>query len=362
MAADYYDVLGVPRNADPKQIKTAYRRLARKYHPDVNPNDKNAEAKFKEVSEAYEVLSDPEKRKFYDQFGHNWDAAKNFTHAGTKAGNPGGFEFRFGGIDESLGDIFEQFMGGIGGGTRVKGVRQSRVEPSDVEKVIELPLEEIARGTKRTLTYQVMDACKSCEGTGYVALRSSQPCPACHGKGKTRGLFGMTQTCNVCYGTGRSNLERCPTCGGTATVSTTRKVEVTIPPGISHDKKLRVAGKGVTGSNGRAGDLYVIVHELPHPLFKRKGDDLETEVQVPYTTAILGGEVKVPNLLGSVTMKVPEGTQNNQVFRLANQGMPKLKGGKGDLFAKVVLSVPKKVSEEEKRLLREIVNLGGVSL
>lgn len=355
--ADYYQILGVPKNADEKQIKSAYRKLARKYHPDVNPNDKTAEAKFKEVSQAYEVLSDPDKRKLYDQYGSQWEAAQHMK-ANPSGGAPGQhFEFTdadFGGS----GGFFEQFFGHFGGG-QVQQARPKGVEPADVEKIVELTLEEIDSGTKRKLVYQVQDACKSCDGTGYVRLRSAQPCPVCGGTGATKGFFGAQQVCQVCGGTGTSSLERCPTCSGAGTTATTRKVEVTIPAGIQDGKKLRVPGRGAVGSNGRSGDLYVVIKQLPHPLFKRKGDDLEVEVTVPYVTAALGGEITVPTLKTPGKMTIPSCSQNGQLFRLRGQGMSKMSGGKGNLMAKIKVGIPKELSPREKELLEQIRELQG---
>jgi DnaJ-class molecular chaperone len=312
MAKDYYAILGVNRNSDDKDIKSAYRRLARKYHPDVNPNDKASEAKFKEISEAYEVLGNPEKRKLFDQYGSAWEHAQNFSGG---APGPGGYDFRFGGAGGGSGGfetIFEQIFsnfGGPGGGARgdLDFETFQVAEPRDVEKAIEIPLEEIDKGGKRVLTYQTMDAIRS------------------------RGSI--------------------------STVPTTKKVEVKIPAGMSDGKKLRVPGKGAAGANGKAGDLYVTIKWQAHPQFKPAGEHLEVEVPVSHTIAALGGEVKIPTLRGGVTMKMPEGTQSGQTFRLAGQGVAKLSGGRSDLFAKVKITVPKKPSEEQKRLLKELAEL-----
>ena len=352
MAKDYYATLGVERNADEKTIKSAYRRLARKYHPDVNPNDKEAETKFKEISEAYEVLHDPEKRKLYDRWGSNWEAAQNMK----TSGGTGGVNVDFGDInfgEGGFGTIFEQFFSNAG----ASQARPRGVQPADVEKVVEVTIEEIDSGTKRTLTYQVNDACKSCDGTGYVRLKTPTRCPVCDGTGETRGLFGLHHACEACGGTGQSSLERCPTCRGAGSIATTRKVEVTIPAGITHGKKLRVPGRGSIGANGRAGDLYVVVHERPHPRFKRKGDDLETEVEIPFTLAALGGEIKVPTLRTPVTMKIPECTQSGQVFRLAGQGIAKMGGQRGNLLVRAKVTVPKRLTDKQRQLLRELAEL-----
>jgi len=352
MATDYYAVLGVKKSADEKEIKSAYRRLARKYHPDVNPNDPTAEARFKEVSEAYEVLSDPEKRRLYDRYGSQWEAAQHFSESaqGGVSGAPGaGYEFHFGdlgGFESIFGDLF-----GRGGASRSVGI-----QPQDVEHVVELSLEEIDSGTKRHLTYQTLDACPSCKGSGQIHTKTSQRCGTCGGSG-VRSVLGMPQPCPACRGSGYASLERCPTCHGSGTLPTTKKVEVTIPAGISDGKKLRVPGKGVVGSNGRAGDLYVVIREVPHPRFRRNKDRLEVDVDVPYTVAALGGEVTVKTLRGTVKMRIPPGTQSGQMFRLGKQGIARLNGGRGDLMARVRITVPKNPSAEERKLLQQIQQL-----
>ena len=303
MATDYYKILGVPRGADEKEVKTAYRKLARKYHPDVNPNDKAAEAKFKEISEAYDVIGDAEKRKLYDQYGSNWDQA---AQGGVSAEDIGGFNIPggMGGFES----IFEQiFSGGRAGRVGVDFREFETQAPKDVEKVVELTLEEVDAGGKRTLTYQTMDAQR--------------------------------------------------TKGEVATVPTTKKVEVTIPAGIQDGKKLRVPGKGQAGANGKAGDLYVVVRWAEHAKFHLAGDNLEVEVPVSYLTAALGGEIHVPTLRSNLTMKIPAGTQSGQSFRLGGQGMTKLGGSRGDLMAKVKITVPKPLPDAERRLLEQIRDL-----
>lgn len=307
MPKDYYQVLGVPRGADEKEIKSAYRKLARKYHPDVNPNDKSAEAKFKEVSEAYDVLSDSDKRKLYDQYGSNWENAQHFGGVPGAGGiNEDFADFRFGGGFET---IFEQFFGG--GRSRGPGdvsfQDMETSQPRDVEKTIEVTLEEIDSGTKRTLTYQTMDA------------------------------------------------QRTP--NGITTIPTTKKVEVKIPAGIQDGKKLRVPGKGAAGANGRAGDLFVTIKWADHPTFRPTGENLEVDVEVPYTTAALGGEIKVKTLRGTVTMRIPEGTQSGQVFRLGGQGIMRMTGTRTDLLAKIKITVSKKPSDRERALLKELAEL-----
>ena len=311
MAKDFYQILGVPRGADEKDIKTAYRKLARKYHPDVNPNDKSAESRFKEISEAYDVLSDSEKRQMYDQYGSNWD---QMQQAGA---SPDGQGFHIpGGGGGGFESIFEQiFTGGgrgHGSGFNINFGDLEVQQPRDVEKVVEVSLEEIDTGSKRTLTYQTMDAQRTREGV--------------------------------------------------ATVPTTKKVEVEIPAGIQDGKKLRVPGKGAAGANGRAGDLYVVIKWAHNSVFSSVGENLEVEVPVPYTTAALGGEIKVPTLRSKVTMKIPAGTQSGQAFRLAGQGLSRLNGGRGDLMAKIKITVPKTPSPEERKLLQQLADLERVSV
>lgn len=308
MAKNYYDVLGVGKKADEKEIKTAYRRLARKYHPDVNPNDKTAEAKFKEISEANDVLSDPEKRELYDQYGANWEQVQQY---GANVGQPGGVgEVQFNTGGGGFETIFEQFFTGRrSGGFDFQDMETS--QPRDVEKVVEVSLEEVDQGGKRTLTYQTMDA------------------------------------------------QRTP--NGVTTIPTTKKVEVKIPAGIPDGKKLRVPSKGAMGANGKSGDLYVVIKVAEHPQFAIKGEHLEVEVSVPYTVAALGGEMRVPTLRAAVTMKIPEGTQSGQMFRLAGQGLSRLSGGRSDLMAKIKITVPKKPSAREKELLRELAELEKVT-
>jgi molecular chaperone DnaJ len=312
MARDYYEILGVKRNADEKEIKSSYRKLARKYHPDVNPNDKASEAKFKEVSEAYDVLSDPDKRKLYDQYGSQWDqirsgAAAQGVDYETFFSNMGGE----GGAGSPFESIFEQFFhfgGGGRGGGRIHIEDLQTAQPRDVEKLVEVSLEEVDSGTKRGLTYQTMDA---------VQTRDGQ----------------------------------------IATVPSNKKVEITIPAGITDGKKLRVPGKGAAGLNGRSGDLYVAVKWQKHSTFKPVGENLEVEVSVPYTTAALGGDVRVPTLRKPVSMSVPAGTQSGQTFRLSGQGVARLGGGRTDLMAKVKITVPRKLTEKEKSLLKELQEL-----
>ncbi len=337
MTKDLYDVLGIERDADERTIKAAYRRLARKYHPDLNAGDAQAEAKFKEVAQAYEVLSDPEKRATYDQFGVHGDQAAQFQ------GNP------FQDVGD-LGSIFEQFLGGID--SPFSQPRQKGAAAENVEFSVDLTLEEIDSGTTKSLSYNVMDACKSCDGTGQVRLRNLQSCRKCSGSGRVQTVFGA-QPCPDCRGSGKSSLENCPTCRGQGVMTTTRKVDVKIPAGIQAGKKLRVPGRGSVGTNGRAGDLYVVIHELPHRQFTRKGDDLETTLEVPFEVAVLGGEASVPTLRGKVRLTIGECTQNGQVLRLSNQGLASMKGGRGNLLVRVRVVIPKSITPAEREALQQ---------
>ncbi len=316
MSKDYYKTLGVAKGADEKDIKSAYRKLARQYHPDLNPGDTAAEAKFKEIGEAYDVLSDPEKRRKYDTFGENWEQGVQFNQGGggsqshVTAG--AGFE-----------TIFEQIFGGMGVDGPFGAYRQRQVAPSDMETILDVTLEEIDSGTTRKLVYQTMDACTQCKGSGEVRL--------------TNGQGGA-----------------CPKCRGSGTVANERRISVTVPAGLASGKRLRLAGKGVTGSNGKSGDLYVVVNVRPHHKFVRRGDDLEVEFDVPYYLAALGGEAKVPTLHAAGTIHVPEGTQTGQLFRLKGKGLAKMGGGHGDLLARAKVTVPKRPEAEEKKLLEQI--------
>jgi molecular chaperone DnaJ len=316
---DYYAILGVSRSASEKEIKQAYRRLARQYHPDVNPGDKSAEAKFKEINEAYEVLADPEKRQKYDQYGEQWQFAEQFTRAKrpqtqfwefSQAGDPG-LHFE-GDLGSLFGDLF-------GMGRRQARPRRGR----NLEHPIEVTLEEAYRGTKRTIALQTAQSCSSCKGSGLV---QNTPCPACRGSGLAPAV---------------------------------KRLEVKIPAGVKDGSRVRVAGKGEPGYAGSSsGDLYLVVSVKPHPQFQRRGDDLYVEVRVPLTAVVLGGEVMVPSLKGKLALKIPAETQNGRSFRLTGQGMPHLGNASyGDLLAKVNVVLPTKLSEEEKKLFEQLSRL-----
>jgi molecular chaperone DnaJ len=321
---DYYAILGVPRTADEKEIKSAYRKLARKYHPDVNPGDKSAEAKFKEISEAYDVLSDPHKRSQYDSFGEQWKA---FSQAGARpgAGAPN-VEFDFGGFG-NLNDLFESLFGGRQG----RSERATR-EGEDVEYGLDVSLEEALRGATKDLTLRIEDLCSRCGGSG--ALREAS---------------------------GRINLGAvCPQCRGAGRIAATRKVMVKIPAGVTEGRRLRLAGQGAAGAGGKRGDLYLFIRIKPHPDFERQDSDLYVDVAIPFTVAALGGEVAVRTLTGERTLLVPPGVQSGQKIRIAGQGLPGANGQKaGDMYARLRITVPKDLSPRERELLKELARIRG---
>lgn len=317
---DYYAILGVDRSAPEKEVKQAYRRLARKYHPDVNPGDKSAEAKFKEINEAYEVLSDSEKRRKYDRFGDQWQYAEQFAKAGQGAqwdfNREGTYTtFDFGDLGD-LGDVFGNIFQGFGGGS---GTARRSARARSMEHPVEVTLEEAYHGAKRILQ-----------------LQAEEPC-------------------SVCRGIGRVGRARCSTCGGAGRLLRPKRLEVKIPAGVGDGSKVRIAGQGGQGYDGSKGDLYLVVKVLPHQVFERKGDDLHVEVPVSLVAAMLGGEVGVPTLKGKVALKVPPETQNGKVFRLASQGMPHLNdSSRGDLFAKVKVVLPTKLTQQERQLFEQL--------
>ena len=354
---DYYEVMGVPKNASEDEIKKAYRKLAKQYHPDLNPGDKNAEAKFKEVNEAYEVLSDKDKRARYDQFGH---AGVDPNFGGGPGGDPFGGD-PFGGVD--LGDIFSSFFGGggFGGGRRSANPNAPR-RGSDTEAVLNISFEEAAKGCKKNITYSRIDSCSACGGSGAEKGTQPKTCPQCNGTGQVRisqrTPFGVVQTsrgCDRCGGTGKVIEHPCKECGGTGRVKRQKTIEVTVPAGVDDDQVLQMSGLGNAGANGGpAGNLHVYVNVRPHPIFERKGNDIWCEMPITFTQAALGAEVTVPTLDGKVSYQVHEGTQPGDIFKLRGKGIANLNGrGKGDQYVKVTIEVPKNLSQKQKEILRE---------
>jgi molecular chaperone DnaJ len=327
MAKDFYELLGVKKEATDKEIKQAYRKLARKYHPDVNPGNKAAEAKFKEINAAYEVLEDKDKRAKYDKYGDKWQYADQFEKAGGAPGqqgqyyqySPGGDEgdLHFGGDIGGMDSIFEELLrGGRSGGF------SRRAQPrrgQDLETTVEITLEEAYSGTSRTISLQMEELCATCKGTGRI----------------------QNVACSICRGTG--------------SVPNIKRLEVKIPAGVSTGSRVRIGGKGQPGEGGTSGDLFLVITVLPHQTFERDGDNLNTTVAVPLTIAMLGGEIQVPTPKGKLALKIPPETQNGKVFRLGKQGMPHLgKSTRGDILAKINVILPSGLSEKEKELFRQL--------
>ena len=366
---DYYQALGVPKNASAGEIKKAYRKLARKNHPDTNPGNKDAEDRFKEVSAAHEVLGDEEKRKQYDQVREV--AASGFAGfpgagAGPGAGawtGPGGQRVRVEGFpfgaDGGVGDLGDLFGGLFGGGGRPG--RPSRRGPSrgdDLETEIRVSFEDAMKGVTVPIQIKGPAPCPTCGGSGAEPGTSAITCPECGGSGTiavNQGPFSMQRTCPTCGGSGRMVEHPCHTCHGSGNVRKTRRFSVKIPAGVKDGARIRVAGRGEPGPPGsRPGDLFVVVRVTPHKTFGRKGADLTLELPVSFTEAALGANIQVPTLNGPVTLRIPAGTPAGKTFRLRGKGAPKPKGGSGDLLATVKVDVPSKLSRRQKELLEEL--------
>ncbi len=347
---DYYEVLGVDKGASDDEIKKAYRQAAKKYHPDLHPGDKEAEEKFKEVNEAYEVLSDKEKKARYDQFGH---AGVDPNYGAGGAGSPFGQDIDFG-------DIFSSFFGGFGG--RRSANPNAPRRGSDIETQLYISFEEAAKGCKKTVQYQAVSTCKDCNGTGAQKGTSPKTCSACGGRGQVtinqRTPFGVVQTsrpCDACRGRGKIIETPCRTCNGRGQVRRKKTVEVNIPAGINDDQVLNVAGHGNSGTNGGpAGDLHVYIGIRPHPIFERRGDDVWCDLPITFTQAALGATVTVPTLDGKASYDIHEGTQPGDVFKLKGKGIQHLGSkGRGDQYVKVVIEVPKNLNSKQKQLIRD---------
>ena len=350
---DYYEILGVSRTASESDIKSAYRKLALKYHPDRNQGSKDAEEKFKEAAEAYAILADPQKRSLYDRYGH----------AGVGAGTgAGGFDptifADFSDIFGGLGDIFG--FGEVFGGARRRGGPQ---RGADLRYDLEISFEESAKGTETTIQIPRAETCDACAGSGAAPGTGPSTCPACHGRGQLRyqqGFFTVARTCSQCRGTGQVIRNPCPTCHGDGRVTKERKLTVKIPAGIASGQRLRLVGEGEQGAaGGPAGDLYVVIQVQEHEFFRRDGNDLYCEIPVNFPTLALGGEITVPVLLGGQeTLNVAAGTQSGTTLRLRNKGMPDVSGrGRGDLLVTVQVTVPKKLTREQKSSLEQLARI-----
>ena len=348
---DYYEVLGVGKGATDQEIKSAYRKLALKYHPDRNPGDKAAEDKFKEAAEAYAVLADADKRHLYDRFGHAGLGPSATGGAGFDPTVFTGFEDILGG----LGDIFG--FGDLFGGARRRGGPQ---RGADLRYDLEISFEESARGTETAIQIPRQETCDTCKGSGAAPGSKPVACPQCQGRGQLRyqqGFFTVARTCGQCRGSGQIVSNPCPGCRGAGRVQRERKLTVKIPPGIATGQRLRLTGEGESGAaGGPAGDLYVVVHVQEHPFFQRENNDLYCEIPLNYPTVALGGEITIPTLEGDEPFKIPEGTQTGQTFRLRGRGMPDVtgRGGRGDLLVTVKVLTPKKLNREQKKLLEQL--------
>jgi molecular chaperone DnaJ len=347
---DYYEILGVTRAATDVEIKSAYRKLAMKFHPDRNPGDRVAEEKFKEAAEAYAILADSEKRSLYDRFGH--------AGVSSAAGAGGGFDPSvFSGFEDILGGLGDIFgFGDLFGGGRRRGGPQ---RGADLRYDLEISFEESARGTETAIQIPRQETCETCHGSGAAPGSSPTQCPQCRGQGQVRfqqGFFTVARTCPQCRGAGKIVTNPCKTCRGAGRVSHERKITVKIPAGIATGQQLRLQGEGESGSaGGPAGHLYVVVQVQEHEFFRRDGNNLFCEIPVNFTTLALGGDIQVPTLDGADTVKVPEGTQTGTTLRLRGKGMPDVNGrGRGDLFATVQVQTPKKLSREQRQILEQL--------
>ena len=357
MAKDYYEILGVAKTATPEEIKKAYRKLAVKYHPDKNPGDKSAEEKFKEVSQAYEVLSDAGKRAQYDQFGH-----EAYTSSGGHG--PGG---GYSGADPF--DIFSQVFGGGGGGFNFEDLfggghsrrRQSpngAVDGADLRYDMEINFEDAVYGADRKIVIPRLVGCDACNGSGCEPGSGRKTCPKCGGSGQvamSQGFFSIRQACPTCRGTGQIVEKPCKKCRGEGRVRVEKTLQIHIPPGVDTGSRLRVAGEGESGvRGGRNGDLYVVIHVRAHEIFHREGNDVICELPVSYSVATLGGVVEVPTVSGVAKMKVPAGTQTRTIVRMRGKGMPALRGGeRGDMHVRIFVEVPAGLNREQQQLLEQ---------
>ncbi|MFB3897466.1 MAG: molecular chaperone DnaJ [bacterium] len=359
---DYYEVLGLSKTASVDEIKKTYRKMAMQYHPDRNPGNKEAEEKFKEASEAYEVLSDQEKRQRYDAYGHE-GVRSTFS--------PGGFTWQdfhhFGDISDIFGDIEDIFgLGSIFGGRTGRGRRGIR-RGADLQYELEVTLNEAATGVEKKIEIPRHESCTECRGTGAKSGTSPQTCPTCNGTGQQRfsqGFFTLAQPCSRCRGQGTIITDPCPKCKGSGLIEQTRSLSVKVHPGVDTGVRLRIRGEGEAApGGGQPGDLYVLINVKPHPVFERHENELVCQVPISFTQAVIGAEIQVPTLDGKVSMKVPAGTPSHKVFRLRGKGIPDLHGqGIGDLHVQVTVEVPTKLTAKQKEILIEFAKSRGENL
>ncbi len=346
---DYYEILGVAKNATADDIKKAYRKLAMKYHPDRNPGSKEAEEKFKEAKEAYEILAEDDKRQAYDRFGH--------AGVDPNAGGMGGGA-NMGGFADAFGDIFGEIFGGAAGAGAGRRGGPQVYRGSDLKYSLDITLEQAAHGFDTEIRVPSWDNCEVCHGSGAKPGTTPKTCRTCGGAGTVRmqqGFFSVQQTCPTCHGNGKEITDPCTACDGVGRVRKTKTLQVKIPAGIDDGMRIRSPGNGEPGVNGGpSGDLYVEVHLKQHNIFQRDGDDLHCELTIPFTTAALGGELQVPTLSGKYEISIPEGTQSGKTFRLRGKGIKGVRASyPGDLYCHVALETPVKLTEEQKTLLRQ---------
>lgn len=357
---DYYEILGIARSAQPEELKKAYRKLAVQFHPDKNAGDKKAEERFKELSEAYEILSDPQKRQMYDQFGH----------AATGAGGGGGFHSQGeGSINDIFGDIFGDLFGSSGGNAR--GGRSSSAgrrrttgrAGDDLRTSIDITFEEAAFGAEKVITVPKTVACDTCQGSGAKAGTHAETCSQCAGRGEVsfqQGFFAITRPCPRCGGAGQTIPQPCVGCGGSGQVKKRSQIAVKIPAGVDTGQRLKLTNEGEAGERGGpAGDLYVVINVLPHDFFLREAADIICEVPITFAHAALGAEIEVPTLEGKVKLKIPAGTQSHKILRLKNKGLARLGSyGRGDQLVRIIVEVPTKLSFEQKEILKKFSDSG----
>lgn len=352
---DYYEVLGVDKNADAQTLKKAYRKLAMQYHPDRNPDNKEAEEKFKEINEAYEVLSDDTKRQTYDQFGH-----AGMNGQGGFGGQGFGGQGGFGGFEDIFGDMFGDIFGGGFGGSRQR--RRGPERGADIRHSIDITFEEAAFGKKASIKINRSEECSECNGSGAKSGTGKKTCPTCNGAGEVRtvqrtpfGNIASSRTCSACNGEGEIVETPCTKCGGKGHTRKVKTIEVDIPAGIDDGQMIKLSGQGEVGSKGGPrGDLYLVINVKPHSLFTREGNDIYFDMPVTFVQAALGDEIEVPTLDGKVKYTIPEGTQTGTVFRLREKGIPRIRGNsRGDQYVKVIVDTPKKLNEKQKDLLRQ---------
>lgn len=364
---DFYEVLGVPRDASASDMKKAYRKLAAKHHPDRNPDDEQAEDRFKEIGEAYSVLSDDDKRAAYDRFGHSAFEGGGMGNAGGFGGAGGVDPFDIfrdvfgggGGSGGMGGGVFDEFFGG--GGQRRRGVDR---RGSDLRYDLEIDLEEAALGAEKNVELERLVDCDDCGSSGSNSGGGTKVCEQCGGSGhviSSRGFFQVQQTCSICSGVGEIIADPCAKCGGEGRVTGVRRTKIKIPPGVDSGTRLRSSGAGDAGlRGGEPGDLYVVLYVKQHELFEREGDHLFCEIPISFSTAALGGEQQVPTLEGKARVKIPEGTQSGTVFRLKGKGLPSLRGGRsGDLHVSTVVEIPTKLDSKQKKQIEEFADSVG---